>query len=203
MPLFRLLQRNILENGLGHRIVRYQFGRWPPERHSVHVGWYPASDGRSAGLGFRIRLGAPVNLGGIQLGETGIEVPIVRIDDTPITDLRYVKIDVEGAEGLVLAGMEQTIGGQTPIVLFETRDDRSLPEKTLRSLGAELRGARDVRTVFDGLQYSIHDYGGGDFLAVPSTRQLPRYLAWIAARRGVKLNSASGKSELERKLFRF
>jgi FkbM family methyltransferase len=54
-----------------------------------------------------------------------LEVPAVSLDTWFSTDepLHFVKIDVEGAEGLVLAGMRRVLREQRPVVAIEFHDE--------------------------------------------------------------------------------
>jgi FkbM family methyltransferase len=54
-----------------------------------------------------------------------VEVPAVALDDwfAPGTQLHFVKIDVEGAEGLVLAGMRRLLRETRPVLAVEFHDD--------------------------------------------------------------------------------
>jgi FkbM family methyltransferase len=79
----------------------------------------------------RSRLGAEWNVLGYDLDgvETlaEVEVPAASLDDflpagAPVD---FVKIDVEGAEGRVLAGMHRLLREAKPIVLIEFHDDES------------------------------------------------------------------------------
>lgn len=54
-----------------------------------------------------------------------LEVQAVSLDTWFVTgqQLQFVKIDVEGAEGLVLAGMQRVLREQRPVVAIEFHDD--------------------------------------------------------------------------------
>lgn len=54
-----------------------------------------------------------------------LEVPAIALDDwfAPGTELDFVKIDVEGAEGLVLAGMRRLLRETCPVLAVEFHDD--------------------------------------------------------------------------------
>lgn len=54
-----------------------------------------------------------------------LEVPAVALDDwfAPGAQLDFVKIDVEGAEGLVLAGMRRLLRERRPVLAVEFHDD--------------------------------------------------------------------------------
>lgn len=54
-----------------------------------------------------------------------LEIPAVALDNwfAPGTSLDFVKIDVEGAEGLVLAGMRRLLREERPVLAIEFHDD--------------------------------------------------------------------------------
>jgi FkbM family methyltransferase len=55
-----------------------------------------------------------------------LEVPAVSLDVwfVPGTSLQFVKIDVEGAEGFVLAGMRRLLREERPVLVVEFHDDQ-------------------------------------------------------------------------------
>jgi FkbM family methyltransferase len=52
-------------------------------------------------------------------GADRIEVPVRRLDDYRLEDVKFMKIDVEGHEFEVLKGAEETIGRCAPMLLIE------------------------------------------------------------------------------------
>lgn len=72
-------------------------------------------------------------------GDAGIEVESVSLDDYLARhggDLRFAKIDVEGAEELVLAGMAQTLARCRPILLVEVHGEPGSDSPALGRLAA-------------------------------------------------------------------
>jgi FkbM family methyltransferase len=63
--------------------------------------------------------GPVMNLGGMSLGREGEKVAMITIDSLNLTRCDYVKIDVEGAESLVLMGARKTFTKYKPIICFE------------------------------------------------------------------------------------
>ncbi|MFP5230537.1 MAG: FkbM family methyltransferase [Acidobacteriota bacterium] len=172
LPLFRLLERNIHENGLGERIQPI-WGAVGPKSGTITLSG-SASDGTSAGQSFAYGKGAPVNLGGIQIGAGGQECPLHRIDDIEAirtASLVYVKMDVEGAEPLVLQGMEQTLRRNRPIFLYEERDDRQLPAEALEALHVAPEQLFSVTGFLQARGYQIHTVAL-DCLAVPGAQAI-------------------------------
>lgn len=170
--LFLLLQRNVAENGLWDRFEVVNAAVGSAE------GWMSLSatvEEEESGAQRPIQYdgSAPINLGGVQLGPGGEQCRIVRIDDRDLTDVEYIKVDVEGAEPLAFHGMQQTIRRNLPFILFEDRADRRLAPETLDQLGIpdDIR-AFSPRGLLTSLGYKIHQLGL-DFVASPPDRHDP------------------------------
>jgi FkbM family methyltransferase len=162
--LYLLLQRNICENSLQHRIfaaccaVGHRTMQASMNRYS--------SDGSAAGAQIEYGSDLPVNLGGIQLGVGGQACGLVCVDDLTITNLVYVKIDAEGAEPLVIEGMQETLKRELPILVFEDRDDRRLSDDIRRLLSAEHIHMGRAATILRQQGYSVHKWST-DSIAIP------------------------------------
>jgi FkbM family methyltransferase len=59
------------------------------------------------------------NIGGVSLGIGGETVETIRIDDLGLPGCDFIKIDVEGAEPLVVLGGEETIRRYRPVIYYE------------------------------------------------------------------------------------
>ena len=59
------------------------------------------------------------NFGGVQLGENGEEIQTITIDSLNLGSCDFMKIDVEGAEHLVILGAIETIKKYKPYIWFE------------------------------------------------------------------------------------
>jgi len=62
------------------------------------------------------------NFGGLSLGKDGEQVPMISLDDIFLKNsapIRMIKIDVEGAERLVVYGARQLISRDKPVIFFE------------------------------------------------------------------------------------
>lgn len=135
IPLFILLERNICENRLGGRIRAIC--------SAVAHGTMQArlcrctTDGSAPGREIEYGSDVAVNLGGIQLGSDGQPCSVISIDDQLFKNVCYVKIDVEGAERLVLSGMKRTIKANLPVIVLEDRADRRLPQGVNQLLGVK------------------------------------------------------------------
>ena len=59
--------------------------------------------------------------------ETRFEVELARLDDEPLQDVGFIKIDVEGHEGSVVRGGERLIRRDRPVILIEV-EQRHAPK---------------------------------------------------------------------------
>jgi FkbM family methyltransferase len=100
---------------------------------------------------------------------TEIVIRTVAIDDLVECDLgqpRFVKIDVEGAEGLVLQGMRRTIAASQPVLFVECSEaGRETAWLMLREMGYRCQSAVTRRCV-----NAFEEYRHSDFLWLPAGR---------------------------------
>jgi FkbM family methyltransferase len=59
------------------------------------------------------------NKAGLGIGKGGEKMNIITLDSLNLPGLDYMKIDVEGAEGLVIMGARETIKKYKPVIFFE------------------------------------------------------------------------------------
>jgi FkbM family methyltransferase len=59
------------------------------------------------------------NKAGLGIGQGGEKIKITTLDSLNLPGLDFIKIDVEGAEGLVLQGAAETIKKFKPVIFFE------------------------------------------------------------------------------------
>jgi FkbM family methyltransferase len=74
------------------------------------------------------------NLGGVGFGPGGESVNVVSIDSLQLEICDFIKIDVEGAENLVILGGHATIKRFRPLIFFESNHTKMTPE-TLTAMG--------------------------------------------------------------------
>jgi FkbM family methyltransferase len=83
------------------------------------------SDGTSKGKLLSYKSNDLVNYGGIELGNHGEEVNMKTLDSFNLDNVSFIKIDVEGAEKLVIYGAKETIRRNRPVILYEYKKDLS------------------------------------------------------------------------------
>ena len=73
-------------------------------------------------------------MGGRKIGDGNAITNMITIDSLNLERVDYMKIDVEGAEHLVIAGAERTIKKFKPVIYFE--DLNSLDSEYIQKIGA-------------------------------------------------------------------
>lgn len=77
----------------------------------------------------------PMNFGAVPLGVGGETVPLVALDDLGLDRVDLLKVDVEGAEGLVAWGARATLARCRPAVVVEhIADEVKVPGRSMRSV---------------------------------------------------------------------
>lgn len=102
------------------------------------------------------------NRGGAQIGKGGESMEIITLDSLDLPGLDFMKIDVEGAEGLVIQGASETLKKYKPMVFFEHNAVRINPE----DVGLEhvpspfealtVLGYKDFRYIGDGNYITVY-----------------------------------------------
>lgn len=103
-----------------------------------------------------------------------LRVPMVSVDDLVGSDRvrppDLVKIDVEGTEAEVLAGMEKTMAEHTPVLVVEVDDsDRDIAERKYQALREQVEAAgyrvERLEPAYRGMDWAVLH-----FVAVPVTQ---------------------------------
>lgn len=105
---FKFLEKNVTNNELTDRVLIFQKALSHKEGAA-----------RLAHESTQTHAGHGVNRGGIGFGEDGEEISTMTLDSLDLPGLDFMKIDVEGAEGLVLLGAINTIKKFKPVITFE------------------------------------------------------------------------------------
>ncbi len=103
---FECLQRNLREWGAENRVEAHQ-NALSDRVESVSLGTEPGRRSPSRRV----------------MG--GGDISTIRIDDLGLTDLAFLKIDVEGYEERALRGAEETLKRCRPLVMFEDKPKKS------------------------------------------------------------------------------
>jgi len=134
LEMFNLLKNNVLVNNLDNIITTYNkaVGHFDGKINmSTQI-----TDGPNANTNIEYGTDKELNLGGVSIGFGGEEVEIIKLDSLEFDKIDYIKIDVEGAESLVLLGAEKTIKKDYPIICFEY-NHKKLSNDFLISYGFE------------------------------------------------------------------
>ena len=115
--LYTILQKNIKTNKLDDRIISSKFGLGHKDSSLTLSSLESVEDKRCMGY----------NKGGLGIGKGGEEIKITTLDSLSLPGLDYIKIDVEGAEGLVIRGAQETLKKYKPVVVFEHNYQRIDP----------------------------------------------------------------------------
>jgi hypothetical protein len=96
------------------------------------------------------------NIGAINIDEngTGEEIMVKTLDSLNFTNIKFIKMDVEGYEYFVLLGGLNTILQSKPIIIIE-----------LNSHSAKYR--QDIEKYFKNINYKLKRISSDDFLAEP------------------------------------
>jgi len=68
-----------------------------------------------------------INYAGTGIGKGGEPTPMVTIDALNLPGLDFLKMDVQGSEGLIVMGAHKTIKKYSPVIMFEHDDTRVNP----------------------------------------------------------------------------
>lgn len=138
-----------------------------------------------------------LNYGGIGLGKNGEEVKMVTVDSLGLTQCDYIKIDVEGAEMLVLMGAEETLKKYRPIIWFE-KTDKIVSNEMKESLGIDF----EIQDIFEYLSqfgYRFYNLNDGNVLAIHIMNQ--RKITIDISKKEQTIYSESGEDGILFELF--
>jgi len=118
--LYEILSRNVARNGLGSRVHVFNKGLGHKTMSVSLASLDTVRDDAPHQQGW--------NKGGIGIGEGGEMMDVVTVDSLNLPGLDFMKIDVEGAEGLVIKGAANTIKKYKPVIFFEHNEQRIDPK---------------------------------------------------------------------------
>jgi FkbM family methyltransferase len=140
--LFNILEKNVKANSLEDRVKTYNFGLGHKAMNTQLCAMDTVYDPHRQGH----------NKGGLGIGEGGEDIEIRTLDSMNLPGLDFLKIDVEGAEGLVIQGGAETIRKYRPIIFFE---------HTFQTINPKVVGLDHVPTPFEVLVkmgYKVFQY---------------------------------------------
>lgn len=108
--LYHILEKNIQHNNLQHQVQLYNYGLGHREMNT-ELNSFDKTDQDPQQVG--------CNKGGLGIGSGGEKIKVITLDTLMLPGLDFMKIDVEGAEGLVIQGAQKTIETFKPIICFE------------------------------------------------------------------------------------
>ena len=103
------------------------------------------------------------NYGGIGLGKNGESVNMITIDSLNLEKCDYMKIDVEGAEILVVMGAFETIKKFKPMIWFE-QTDKTVSDEMKDSMNINFK-LQNVKEYLSQFGYNFYTLNEGNILA--------------------------------------
>jgi FkbM family methyltransferase len=161
--LYEILKHNVNANGYQDRVYLHN-NAVGHVRGDAEMGTCAVDAGA---CGHPVEYGTQnyVNLGGLALGRGGEKVNMICLDDLQLPGCDFMKIDVEGAEPLVIAGALKIIQKYRPVVMYE-RNDKTITEDMKQYFGLSDE-TPDVQTILTNLNYTIQELPHENFLAIP------------------------------------
>lgn len=105
----------------------------------------------------------PTNEGGTPVGKGGDRAPMITLDSLDLSNVSFIKMDVESYELNVLKGAKKTLRKNHPVIVFEI-----LGGVDLDNCNAEQQATVDEIIAFlEKLEYRVQRIFGNDFLALP------------------------------------
>lgn len=130
--LHGILTRNVARNNLEDRVTVSRCGLGHTETDTTMASLDTVFDYNQRGC----------NKGGLGIGQGGENIKIITLDSLNLPGLDFLKIDVEGAEGLVIQGGAETIKKYKPVIFFEHND---------QTINPAILGLKHVPSPFEAL----------------------------------------------------
>jgi FkbM family methyltransferase len=90
---------------------------------------------------------------------------MIRLDDLQLSNVSFIKIDVENMEGDVLDGAVNTIKRCRPVILIEIQGNGERPMQMDED--TQKMAQENIRKI-EALDYHLQSVGGVDYLAIPN-----------------------------------
>jgi len=150
--IYALLAKNVSDNKLDGRVKCYNNAVGHTQSS---VKMHHSVEGREVQYGTE----QAVNYGGIGLGERGEDAIMVSLDALDLPRVDFIKIDVEGAEGMVLLGAQETIAKFRPVIFIEHTQKRV-------NLSEDKRANKPL-ALLDVWDYDVKYVGDGNWICLP------------------------------------
>lgn len=141
--VFDLLKQNIEDNSINNVTA---FNLAVSNKSGTFSLSSSIPDGNNANTNIEYGTNKEFNLGGVSLGKNGEQIKTTTIDSLDLKELDFVKIDVEGAEPLVIIGGINTIKKYKPVICYESNS------KAITNDMREMFDCKDIKTPRDILQ---------------------------------------------------
>ena len=118
----KLLHLNIAANNLDNiDVIPYGIGHM---NKNVRLASDFTSDGYDKNIKVNYNSNVAMNFGGLGITNSceGEEISIISLDSIELDNIKYIKMDIEGAEALAVWGARHTISKFKPILLLEEGD---------------------------------------------------------------------------------
>jgi FkbM family methyltransferase len=168
--IYQLLVKNIAENNRTN-IVTHQYALGHLNTTNLTM-CSTIPDGRSKGQPIDYQTSKMVNYGGIELGLGGEQIEMRTLDSLNLSNVSYLKIDVEGAEKLVIYGAQETIRRDRPVILYENKKQVSDQMKQMllsvdQGYPAEVEAFDIQQFLFEQLRYRSSFTIKNDIICLP------------------------------------
>lgn len=138
IKMVEMLAKNAADNGFEDRLKMTQAAVGHVYDRKVTLAKTPAI-GINMGMAAEYGTDYPQNLGTLALGLGGEEVDMITLDeyfrDKTVPSVDLIKIDVEGAETMVLMGARETIEKFQPVIHFEFNNPEPIKKDFAESVG--------------------------------------------------------------------
>lgn len=104
-----------------------------------------------------------LNEGGTAIGEGGDDAELIRLDDLQLSNVSFIKIDVECYERHVFEGARRTILQSKPVIIFELMAGKDY----LTCDDATKREFEEFFAYVESFGYQVSLIFGADYLAIP------------------------------------
>jgi len=156
--IFELLDKNMKENNITNCVVNNNAVGHTVAQTTLSNMLY---DGYDCEIEYDTE--KRLNYGGIGLGKNGETVDMITVDSLNLDRCDYMKMDVEGAEILVLMGAKQTIEKFMPVIWFE-KCDKTVSDEMKASLNIDFE-IPEITDYLKSFGYSLINVNEHNMLA--------------------------------------